>query len=88
VVGKMAKPKKAANLETYSGRLAHRIRTLRERAGLDVERFSVTVTQAGYKVAVPTIYHWENGTNQPSLDALPYIAAALGVSVRTLLPKE
>lgn len=75
-------PKKVSD-KTYSGRLAIRIRELREAKGLDVR----TVAKA-LKVYPLTIYRWEDGTREMSNDYLPALAKVLGVSVRELMPEK
>jgi transcriptional regulator with XRE-family HTH domain len=84
----VGRKKKEPDLTHYSGRLAHRVRGLREAAGMDVERLALRVTQAGYQVAAQTIYGWENGKNSIPVDVLPALAEALGVSIRKLVPIE
>jgi len=67
----------------YSGRLAARLRTLREKAGLSIEDM-VSLTGIPQR----TLYSWEAGFRMPPYDTLPTLAEALGVKVRTLLPDE
>lgn len=84
----VARQPKQVDESTYSGRLAVRIRALRNEAGMDVDTLAKAVTKKGYKVGTSTLYHWENGTLQPQLDALPALAKALKVDLLTLLPSE
>jgi ribosome-binding protein aMBF1 (putative translation factor) len=84
----MPKPNKEPDAAKYSGRIAVSIRATRERAGMSVEELAVRVSQAGYIVASPTLYHWENGNRRPDLDALPFIAKALRVPLMELLPPK
>lgn len=72
----------------YAGRVAVRIRTLRKELGLTVEQLAKNVTKAGYTLAKTTLYHWENGTREPQLDALPALAKALKTTVHGLLPDK
>lgn len=72
----------------YGGRLALRIRELREAAGLTVEQLAERITKAGYTTKTPTLYHWQNGTREPNIDALPAIARALKVSIADLMPEK
>lgn len=88
-VNMAARPKKASDLSTYSGRFAARLRAMREKAGLTVEEFGEAISAHGYAVAVRTIYAWESGRNDPPLDAFPAIAKAVNVKrIRDLLPPE
>lgn len=87
--GKMAPAPKEPDKKRYSGRLAARIRFLREEAGLTVEELAEKITDAGHSIATPSLYHWENGNRVPSIDALPAIAKALKLkSVSELLPPK
>lgn len=67
----------------YSGRIAARIRLLREKAGKSIDEFAVAV-----KRTTTTVYRWESGQREIEFDSLPAIAAALGVNVRLLFPQE
>lgn len=83
----MARPANEVDVSTYSGRLAQRMKTLREKAGISTDQAAEAITAAGFTVATRTYYGWEAGSRQPPLDALPSIATALGQkTVRTLLP--
>jgi len=77
------RPRKAIDTSTYSGRFAERLRMLREKAGM-------TPMELAQKTGFPKNTHqrWETDTNSPPVNAYPILAKALGVSVRTLLPKE
>lgn len=76
------------NSTTYSGRLAVRIRELRDKKGWTTDEFAERLNRAGWETTPANVRHWENGTSRPNLDALPFIAEALGVKVRNLLPME
>jgi len=80
------RPRNHVDTSTYAGRVAIRIRELREAAGLDVRDCAKRITKAGYKIGSSTLYHWENGGRQPQLDAIPYIAKALRVRIAELFP--
>jgi len=86
----MGPKRKEPDLTTYVGRVAARIRRLRERAGLTPAEFAERVSRAsGITVSVSTAYAWENGHSTPNLKMLPPIASALGLSrVRNVLPDE
>lgn len=84
----MPRTLKEPDQNRYSGRVAARIRELRTALGITVEDLAAKLTKAGYDVKPPTLYHWENGTREPALDAVPYLAKALKVSVAELLPAK
>lgn len=73
---------------TYSGRLATRLRQLREKKKLTVDAMVAAVNKAGYPISVQTYYGWENGKRQPNFDAVPALAESLGVTCRNLMPEE
>ena len=75
--------RKEPSTETYSGKFAVRLRTLRERAGLTIEDLVVATG-----IPERTLYRWEAGIRQPPVDTYPILAQALGVKTRTLLPDE
>ena len=71
--------------ETYAERIAMRIRDLRKKADMDVATLAQKVTKAGYPLAKPTLSHWENGTRDVNLNAIPYLAKALKVNLAELV---
>ena len=75
--------RKEPDTQKYSGRFAVRLRTLREKAGLTVEDIAALTS-----IPVQTLYNWERGKRQPPYDALPILAQAYGVKIRTLLPEN
>ena len=80
---RMARPRKAVDTSTYTGRFAVRLKSLREKVGLSVDELAE-------KSGIPkrTLFAWESTTNEPTIGQLPQIAEALEVSIRTLIPKE
>ncbi len=84
----MAPAQKQIDESSYSGRFAVRLRTLREKAGLSVEQVAEAMKQNGYEIAWRSFYNWEQAHRDPPLDALPALAAALGQSIRNLMPKD
>lgn len=82
----VGRKKNAVDRKTYSGRVAIRIRDARERAGLDVPTVAKAMTRAGYEISPSTLYGWENGTRQPPLDAMPFLARALKVNAGSFFP--
>lgn len=89
MVGSMARPAHEPDPDTYFGRIALRLKSLRLAANLDPERAAAAITKAGYDVSAPTIYRWEQGRTQPHVEAFPAVAKAYGLkSVRMVLPTE
>ena len=85
----MTPKRKEPDLSTYSGRVAARLRMLRDRAGLSVEEVAAQLTELS-KTEIDRfrIYKWESGIASPPYDFLPYLARIFGVSVRGLLPPK
>lgn len=79
-------PKREVSTTKYAGRLAKRLTTLREHAGLSVADFATAVTKAGYPVKEPTIYSWEQGRSSPHIEAFPAIAKVLKLAPGDVLP--
>jgi transcriptional regulator with XRE-family HTH domain len=79
----MSRPRKPVDDSTYAGRFALRLKTLREDAGLTVDQLA---ERSGIPAA--TIYDWEKARHAISIDQLPQLADALGISIRSLLPKK
>lgn len=85
------RPKKEPNEETYSGRVALRLRQLREARGWSVKELHEHLKDAGRPVPVSTIYAYElgssaNGVDLP-LDLIPIYAEAFGFKTASgLLP--
>lgn len=67
-------PKKPINEKTYLGRVATRLRALREDAGLSVEELSARLIAAGFQVKGSAIYAWEQGRSAPHVEVLPVLA--------------
>jgi len=72
----------------YDGRVAVRIRTLRDEAGWSVDDLVLRLSKAGYEASVQTIYGWENGKRATPLNALPYLAKAFRLSLFDFLPSK
>ena len=77
------RPRKEIDTSTYTGRFAVRLKSLREKAGLSVDELAE-------KSGIPrlTLYRWEHANRTPSFEELPILAEYLGITVRTLMPKE
>ena len=78
---RMARPRKAIDTSSYTGRFAERLKKLREKAGLSVDELA---EKSG--ISRTTLFNWESATNEPKLGQLPQVAESLGVTVRTLIP--
>lgn len=84
----MPRPPSDPDPDTYLGRVAMRLKKLREAARLEPEKAAERITANGYAVSESTIYRWEQGKTSPHVEALPAIASVYGVHVRTVLPAE
>ena len=79
----MARPRKAVDTSTYTGRFAVRLKSLREKAGLSVDELAEL---SG--IPRTTLFNWESADRTPINDDLLKVAEALEVNIRTLIPKE
>jgi transcriptional regulator with XRE-family HTH domain len=86
LVGSMPRPATEPDPDSYLGRVAMRLKALREAAGLEPDEAATKISRAGYKVGMSTVYRWEQGRTQPHIEALPAIAKAYGVTARVVLP--
>lgn len=85
----MSPAPKKPDESTYSGRVAAKLRAIRERAGLSVDQVVQSIRENGHDVPVSTYYKWESGMSKVHLDMLPAIARALGRNnVHSILPKD
>lgn len=85
----MSPAKKEVDMTTYSGRIAAKIRALREDAGLSVEEVVKNMAKNGYSVSVPTFYKWENGERKFNLDAIPAFAKAMKIkNLQSIFPEK
>jgi len=82
------RPKTEQGETDWENRVAERLTELRKKKYDSQEAFREALAEAGLEVTRGTIGHWESGQRRPTLSDLPKIAAALGVSVRSVLPKE
>lgn len=80
---RLGRPRNEVDQSTYSGRVAARLRRLREKSGKTVPEMAQAVG-----VKTPTWYQYENGRIAVSLDLLPIISATLRVSIRDILPED
>lgn len=79
----VGRKRKEPDTKTYQGRLASRLRTLRERAGK-------TVPEISKALGIPpkTYYAYESGDRDWPNELTPRIATALGIQIRTLYPEQ
>lgn len=77
----MSRKRKNIDSDSYAGKVALRLRDLREKKGLSVEQLA---ENSG--IPKQTLYNWEGATRLPSMDKLSVLAEALGVSVQKLFP--
>ena len=76
------------DLNTYSGRFAANLLKLRTKSKMTGQQAAAAIEEHGYALKWRTYFSWELGEREPPLDALPAIAAAFGVSIRSLFPME
>ena len=87
------KAKKRPTSKTYSGRVAIRLRELRESRGWSVAKLGEHLTLAGHTVPPSSIYAYEfgkdaNGVDLP-LELIPFYSKAFGFkSAIGVLPAE
>ena len=74
---------KKLELNSYENRFAASLKAKREKAKLRPEELAEKLG-----VSWQAIYTWEAGTRSPAIKMLPEIAAALGCSIHSLVPKE
>lgn len=87
MAGSMPRPASEPDVKTYLGRVALRLKLLRQAAKLGHDEAADKITKAGYEVTTSTIYRWEQGKTQPHVEALPAIAKAYRLkSGRLVLP--
>jgi transcriptional regulator with XRE-family HTH domain len=93
-VAKMARSmpaKTEIDTSSYSGRMAARLRQLREAKGWTVaelqERINTRVPKAR-RIAQQTVHSWDSGRRIINTDYLPALADCFGLSIGGFLPKE
>lgn len=79
----VGRKRKEPDLKRYSGRLAARLRSLRERAGKTAEEMADSL-----KVPISTYYAYENHNVALPTDLIPSVAKALGVNPRSVTPEK
>jgi len=84
----MSPAKKEVDMTTYSGRIAAKMRIVREKKQLDAAKVAKRMTKFGWPITMAAYRHWENGTRKQNVDAIPYIAKALGVKPHDILPEK
>lgn len=84
----MGRRPKEADLTTYRGRFAARLRELRMKKFATQGDFVDALRVQGVDVTVMAVSTWERGDNVPEFELLPKIAAAIGATPRTLMPSE
>ena len=85
----MAPARKEPDVSTYSGRVAKRLRELRDRAGLSVPELLERLDRYGYSLSLQGYYKWENGRAKVDLDAVPALSKALRLKrIKDLFPAK
>ena len=87
-VTRVGRKPKEPDTKTWNGRVAARLRELRQRKFKGQDEFVDALQLRGLDVTKTTVSGWETGYHFPTIDKLPVIAWTLGVTVRSLLPKE
>lgn len=77
----MGRSKLEVDQSTYAGQLAARLTEVRESKGKTVQDVADYL-----EVSVKTIYGWETGSREPSLENLYQLAKYLRCTVRHLMP--
>lgn len=79
----VGRKRKEPDTSTYQGRLAARLRMLREKAGKTVPEFSDALG-----ILAKTYYGYETGDRDWPNELTPKAAKALGIQARTLYPEQ
>lgn len=79
----MGRKRREPNVATYSGRIAARLRELREELGKSVEEMARKL-----KLPMRTLYRYESGERPIPPDAYPDLAKGFRLSVREFMPEE
>jgi transcriptional regulator with XRE-family HTH domain len=82
-IPRMGRRRKLVDQSTYSGRVAVRLRELRERAGKTVPEMAKSL-----RIPVTTYYNYENATANIPFDLIPPLCKVLGVSCRKFFPES
>ncbi|NOX54238.1 MAG: helix-turn-helix domain-containing protein [Planctomycetes bacterium] len=67
----MAPARKEPDVSTYSGRVAKRLRELRDERGWPAEKVVERLNRFGYRIVLSKYYHWEGGRSKVDLNAVP-----------------
>ena len=87
-IARMGRPPKPVDESTYAGRLAARLRALREDSGLTVAQAREALERAGVSVTEETVRSWERAASAPPVLTVPVLAAIYGVAPGEVLPPE
>ena len=77
----MGRKKREPDLTTYSGRVAHNLRTIRTNRGWTVDELA---EKLGIKARA--LYAYENGTRSLDPDLYPFVARAFRMKLLDFLP--
>lgn len=82
-----ARENREPDVTRYSGRVAARLRALRNAKRMSVDELRLALERHGVTLANSALYAYENGNRQINPDHYPALAKVLGVkSVREFLP--
>lgn len=87
MVGSMP-PKSDIDTSTYSGRIAARLRSLREAKGWTVKELTARINKANppRSVAQSTVHAWDSNRHKVDPDYIPAIARVFRLTIRSFLP--
>jgi transcriptional regulator with XRE-family HTH domain len=83
--------KKPVKIDTYSGRIAARLRELREARGwtvADVAERLNRILPKDMRLANSTLHGWDAGDRKVDPDYYPYLAAVFSMSPRSFMPAQ
>lgn len=83
---KPGKPPAELDLTTWTGLVAERLRSLREKKFATQSEFAEALAANGMEITQVGVSGWESARRVPRVQDFPIIALTLGVSVRALLP--
>lgn len=82
-------PKRKIDTKRYSGRVAARMRALREERGWLVRELAVEINRLlppAKRVEASTVHGWDNGNRTIDPDLYPTIARVFSLSIAEFLP--
>jgi len=84
----MPRKQKKPDTRTYSGRVAARVREVRESQNKSVQDVLELLADREVHVSEAAWYHYENGSRTLPPDLYPHVAAVLKMPLAVLLPAK